>query len=276
MTQTDLEGIRAFFASLMAAASESTDPRLERIFELVPREAFTGPGPWQIRAGRRYVETPDNDPRHLYQNVLVALDAHKGINNGEPFLHARWIGLVAPGQGEHVSHIGAGTGYYSAILSMLVLPEGGVDAYEIEPALASAARRNLIPFENARLIAGDAVTASLATSDVIYVNAGVAVPPRQWLEALRPGGRMLFPWCPREGGGAALLVTRTENGLKARPTMPVWFIPCFGASEQSARDGAPSVEMMWKTRSIHALSDAEPDETAIAIYDDVWFSSREI
>ena len=144
MTRSDLEDVRAFFASLMAATSDSTDPRLERIFELVPREAFMGPGPWQIKAGRRYVETPDNDPRHLYQNVLVALDANKGINNGEPFLHTRWIGLVAPRQGECVSHIGAGTGYYTAILSMLVLPGGRVDAYEIEPALATAAKVNLV------------------------------------------------------------------------------------------------------------------------------------
>ena len=40
MTQSDLETVRTFFASLMAAASESTDPRLARIFELVPLEAF--------------------------------------------------------------------------------------------------------------------------------------------------------------------------------------------------------------------------------------------
>jgi protein-L-isoaspartate O-methyltransferase len=43
---------------MMAVASNSADERLKRIFELVPREAFLGPGPWQIKVNRRYVETP--------------------------------------------------------------------------------------------------------------------------------------------------------------------------------------------------------------------------
>ena len=80
--------IRAFHAKLMAAASCSGDPRLERIFELIPREAFLPPGPWRIRLNDRSIQTPSADPVYLYQNTLVVLDAAKGINNGEPFLHA--------------------------------------------------------------------------------------------------------------------------------------------------------------------------------------------
>ena len=39
--QTDrLAEARALYARMMAAVSQSSDPRLERIFELVPREAF--------------------------------------------------------------------------------------------------------------------------------------------------------------------------------------------------------------------------------------------
>src|SRR5436305_7364185 len=144
------------FARLMAAVSGSADPRLERAFELVPREAFIGPGPWQIGAYQRYFETPGADPAYLYQNVLVALDANKGINNGEPFLHAIWIGAVAPKRGDTVCHIGAGTGYYSAIPSVLTLPGGSVHAFEIEQALAEKARDNLKPFEGISITTGDA------------------------------------------------------------------------------------------------------------------------
>ena len=67
-----LEEVRRFHAQLMAAASGSLDERLERIFELVPREAFLGPGPWHIAIQpwkstpyRRYVETPSDDPVHI-------------------------------------------------------------------------------------------------------------------------------------------------------------------------------------------------------------------
>uniref|UniRef100_UPI001C081AA5 hypothetical protein n=1 Tax=Acinetobacter baumannii TaxID=470 RepID=UPI001C081AA5 len=65
--RASLDEIRKFHASLMTAASHSADPRLERIFELVPREAFVPPGPWQVMVGNRYVETPSADPAYLYQ-----------------------------------------------------------------------------------------------------------------------------------------------------------------------------------------------------------------
>ena len=95
-----LDEARTLYARMMAAASGSADPRLERIFELVPREAFLPPGPWHVMVEHRLVETPSADPALLYQNALVVLDRQKGINNGEPFLHAGWIGATAPGPGE--------------------------------------------------------------------------------------------------------------------------------------------------------------------------------
>ena len=201
-----LDEIRGFHARLMADASRSRDPRLERIFELVPREAFFPPGPWKIQlaGSENYLETPSADPVYLYQNSLVALVADKGINNGTPFFHAAWIGAVAPQPGDVIAHIGAGTGYYSAILSMLVLEGGCVNAFEIEEQLAAAARHNLAPFDNVSVIAGDAVSLPLPPSDVIYVNAGVLAPPLQWLQALRLGGRMIFPWRPSNTVGCRL------------------------------------------------------------------------
>jgi len=245
--RASLDEIRSFYARLMAAASRSRDPRLERIFELVPREAFLPPGPWKTMVAENYIETPSADPAYLYQNILVALDADKGINNGEPFLHAAWIGAVAPQPGEIVTHIGAGTGYYSAILSMLVLPGGRVNAFELQDELAAAARRNLEPFENVSVIAGDAVTQALPASDVIYVNAGVLAPPVQWLQALRLGGRMIFPWRPSKAVGIAALATRTASGFELKLLMPSWFIPCVGASE------APP--------GYHGVGDAAVDQT---------------
>jgi hypothetical protein len=44
-TRASLDEVRSFHAKMMAAASNSIDERLERIFELVPRAAFLGPGP---------------------------------------------------------------------------------------------------------------------------------------------------------------------------------------------------------------------------------------
>ncbi|TCR91039.1 protein-L-isoaspartate O-methyltransferase [Rhizobium sp. BK376] len=271
-----LDEIRHFYARLMAAASKSADPRLERIFEIVPREAFLPPGPWHIMVGSQYFETPSADPIYLYQNALVALDVGKGINNGEPFLHAAWIGAVAPQSGETVTHIGAGAGYYTALLSMLVLPNGHVYGFEREDGLANRARDNLVPFEGVDIIQADATIQPLPPSDVIYVNAGVARPPLSWLKALRPGGRMIFPWRPADDIGLAMLVTRTDAGFRAKPLMPSWFIPCVGASSTDECVRTPNGRDARRVRSLWPTESRAPDDSAMAVYRDVWFSSDEL
>ncbi|MBX4909628.1 SAM-dependent methyltransferase [Rhizobium bangladeshense] len=276
-----LQEVRRLNARMMAAATGSPDERYERIFDLVPREAFLGPGPWHIAVHpwkksyrHRYIETPSDDPVHVNQNVLVALDRTKGINNGEPLLHAGWLGSVNPQRGEVVTHIGAGTGYYTAMLSMLTLPYGSVHAFEIDDNLAERARENLVPFEGVSVTHGDATVLTLPSSDVIYVNAGVVAPPAHWLESLRPGGRMIFPWRPNEDVAVTMLITRGQSEFSAQPLMPAWFIPCIGASDprQSLRvpdrTGARTIRSAWLTR------DRKPDESAVAIFRDVWFSNN--
>lgn len=272
--RASLEEIRSFYAKLMVAASRSHDPRLERIFELVPREAFLPPGPWKIMVGETYFETPSRDPAYLYQNTLVALDAEKAINNGEPFLHAAWIGVASPQPSETVTHIGAGTGYYTAILSMLVLPGGRVHAFEIEERLAAAARRNLLPFENASVTAANAARVELPVSDLIYVNAGVIAPPVAWLLALRLGGRMIFPWRPAKSVALATLVTAKASGFEVKPLMPAWFIPCAGEPGLAQDSAAIDASTARQSCSLWLTTERAPDATATAVFPDVWFSSE--
>lgn len=272
----DLEKIRSDFARGMMLASGSGDPRLERAFELVPRELFVGAPPWRVIDVRNSAEETTADPRRLYDNVLVALDEEKGINNGEPALHAAWIGAVAPKPGETVSHVGAGTGYYSAILGVLVLPHGAVHAFEIEPALAERARLNLAAFPDVEVVKGDATALPLPASDIIYVNAGVVAPPAAWLRALEPGGRLIFPWRPTHDVALSLLVTRRKGGFEAKQLMPSWFIPCVGAGRVERMAKLPGREEAGRTRSIWPIEDKEPDATATAIIGEVWFSSEPV
>ncbi len=231
-----------------------------------------GPGPWQIRAGRHYLETPNADPTFLYQNVLVALDKSKGINNGEPFLHAAFLGAVAPQPGETVIHIGTGTGYYTAILSTLVTPGGHIHAVEIDEALASRTRDNLASFENISVICADATTRELPEADLIYVNAGVVAPPISWLQALRLGGRIIIPWQANEKVGLAVMITRREQGFSARALMQAYFIPCIGASDPAQSTKMPDGGEARSIQSVWLTQERAPDETAVAIYRDLWFS----
>ena len=273
---TGSDEARKFYAKLMAAHARSSDPRIEEVFASVPREAFLGPGPWTVFAGDGRFQTPSADPGYIYQNVLVVLDADKGINNGEPVLHAMWLAKVEPKSGEAVTHVGAGTGYYTALLARLVEPQGTVIAFELEEELAERARQNLRAYGNVEVVHGDAVTSQLPPSDIVYVNAGVVAPPAAWLKALKPGGRMIFPWRPAERVGLAVLVVRMEGGFACQPFMGSWFIPCVGASVAGPEARIPTRERAALTRSVWLTENKLPDRTATAVFGDVWFSSRSL
>lgn len=159
---------------------------------------------------------------------------------------------------------------------MLTLPDGTVTAFEIDEKLAALAKENLEPFENVDLVCGNAASSPLPSSDLIYVNAGVVEPPVHWLEALNPGGRLIVPLCPVHRAGVAMLITRKKNGFEAKPFMPVWFIPCIGASEMVTGSIEPGMSKAWNARSIHEIETRAPDQTALITGHKIWFSSEPI
>src|SRR5271170_5837530 len=134
-----------------------SDPRIAAAFAAVPREDFAGPPPWRIGSGGLFGRTASHDPARLYDDVLVAIDASRGINNGQPSLHAQSIDALAVKDGDTVVQIGAGAGYYSAILAHLVGPAGRVVAYEIEPDIAARAKMNLARFPHVEVRARSGV-----------------------------------------------------------------------------------------------------------------------
>ena len=209
------------------------DPRIEKAFAAVPREDFAGPPPWQIGSGGFYGRASDSDPIRLYDDALVAIDPRRGINNGQPSLHALCIDALGVREGETVVHIGAGAGYYTAILAYLVGPTGRVIAYEIEPNIAERARANLAGFPPVEVRARSGVEEGLPEADCIYVNAAATHPVRAWLDALNVGGRLLFPLQAAHSIGDMLSITRPEQGdaWPARFLSGVVFIACLGAQD---------------------------------------------
>ena len=75
--------------------------------------------------------------------MLIAIDERRRLNNGQPSLWARMYDQLKLSRDAHVVHVGAGTGYYSAILAEIVGRAGRVTAIEIDPALAARAGENL-------------------------------------------------------------------------------------------------------------------------------------
>ena len=271
-----VEEARARYAESITRAGWVTDPRIERAFAAIPREGFLRPPPWTVFPPGGFFKKPTSDPKDLYDDVLVVLDARRGVNNGQPSLHAAWIAAVDPRPGDVAVHVGAGSGYYSAILAMLVLPGGTVHAYEIEPELAAVAARNLACFDHVVVHGETALGAALPEADVVYVNAGIAAPDVSWLSALKPGGRLIFPWQPWGTGGVTLLVTRVPGGFRAKPTLSVGFVGCEGQASAGAGSPPPSADALERTRSVWLRQERPPDATATAVYDAVWFSSEEV
>jgi hypothetical protein len=81
------------------------DPRIEAAFAAVPREDFAGPPPWRIGSGGLFGRTASDDAARLYDDVLIAIDARRGINNGQPSLHAQSIDALRIKEGETSSRL---------------------------------------------------------------------------------------------------------------------------------------------------------------------------
>ena len=213
-----LDDHRRAYAEKIAAAARLTTPGLQDAFAAIQREAFLPAGPWLVVGeGRKPQETPDADPRHVYENVSVAIDPARQLFNGAPAFLARMIDRLALRPGLRVLHIGAGLGYYAAVMAHLVGPTGAVVATEIDEALAGAARSNLaaMPWVTVERVDGTAVTGSC---DAILVNTGVTHPLDAWLDALALGGRLLLPLTVGLPGmgplgkGVIVVIARTLDG----------------------------------------------------------------
>jgi protein-L-isoaspartate(D-aspartate) O-methyltransferase len=269
---------RAFYARFILARAGVTNARLSNAFAATPRETFVGPGPWLIQArGRTYVPTPNADPCFLYQDVLVGIDASRGLNNGEPSLHALCLDALAPAEGEHVLHIGIGTGYYTAILARMVGPSGHVDGYELDAPLAERAATNLRSFGRVRIHSGNVLEHALPPADAIYVSAGATHPDRTWLDALKPEGRLLFPLTGSNNFGGMLLVQRKPAGFAARFISAAGFIPCEGVRDPETANRLVAVFAAGGKESVRALHlDISPDSSCWFAGNRWWLSTDEL
>lgn len=226
---------RAYAAQMLARAGVDRNEALLSAFSIVPRENFLGPPPWKMRDWKRYMEVPSDDPVVLYQDLLFALQADRQVNNGSPSLHAGALHRLKLRKGETVCHIGAGSGYYTAIIAEIVGKTGRVVAVEFDAELAQQARRNLERYENVEVVNGNGLEWPREAADVVYVNFALHHPAEPWIDKLASGGRLLFPLgTPAIGGEGRLLgvtsqaaffvIGREGEELSARFLQPVNFV----------------------------------------------------
>jgi protein-L-isoaspartate(D-aspartate) O-methyltransferase len=189
--------LRRFFAEEVQTVGNIRTPGLVEAFARVPREQFLPPGPWLIRGEGDLFSaaraTPDAHPRHIHHNIVVAIDPARQLFNGQPSMLGMWIDALRLKPGERVLHVGCGLGYYSALIAQCVGETGGVVAVEVDETLAAGARSNLAPYGWVDVRCASGIELGDDTFDAILINAGMSHPHDAWLQALRPGGRLVLP-----------------------------------------------------------------------------------
>jgi protein-L-isoaspartate(D-aspartate) O-methyltransferase len=238
--ESELAIVRRAYAKHVMAAAGVADRRVEAAFAAVSREHFLGPGPWPIlRWGRGYIPTPNRDPVYLYDDVLVGIIPERDLNNGLPSFLATLIANGGPRLGEHAVHIGAGVGYYTAIIARLVGRGGQVTAIEFDPDLAARTAANFAGQRNVRVVQGDGSQVVFDTAEIIFVNAGATRPADTWLDRLAEGGRLILPLTTNQGfqgsesipierRGAVFRIERHGDEFSARRVSAVAIFPCEG------------------------------------------------
>jgi len=244
LEQEELAIVRRAYAKHVLANANINDPRVGAAFAAVRREDFLGPGPWPMpRWSGPYVPTPSDDPVYLYQDTLVGIVPERHLNNGQPSLHALLISAATPRSSEHVVQIGAGVGYYTAILVHMVGKNGRVTAVEFDSGLAGRLAANFAGQPHVRSLRGDGAEIEFDPADVIYVNAGATRPADIWLDRLKDGGRLILPLTSDKGfgenpenipiqrRGAVFRIERHGVEYLAKWISAVAIFPCEGARD---------------------------------------------
>jgi protein-L-isoaspartate(D-aspartate) O-methyltransferase len=243
---TELEIIRRAYAKQIMAAAGVSNRRIEAAFASVKREDFLGRGPWQVvRWGRGYEPTPSRNPAYLYDDLVVAIIPERHLNNGQPSLHAALIASAAPKPSEHVVHVGAGVGYYTAILHRLVGRQGRVTAIEFDAGLAARLATNFAGMRNVSAVHGDGARVPFDSADIIYVNTGATKPAGTWLDRLAEGGRLILPLTAAEfpagdvRQGAVFRIARRGGDFLAQRVSEWRSFPVRGCAMRDPRRHSP-------------------------------------
>ncbi len=169
---TDFAAARLNMVESQVRPNGVTDRRILDAMMAVPRERFVPGDLAAVAYADRDLPLKATSPR-----ALMA-----------PMTFARLVQLAEIGAEERVLHVGAATGYGSAVLAHLA---GAVVALESDGELAGALAANVAMIANVAVVAGKLAEGgkSHGPYDVILVEGRVAAMPKALLGQLRAGGR---------------------------------------------------------------------------------------
>lgn len=175
-------------------------------------------------------------PRHLFVPAALERQAYEdtslpigsGQTISQPSTQAFYLEALAFKGTERVLEIGTGSGYQTALLSLLA---DHVVSVERIPALAAAARASLraAGVANVLVVTGDGTLGwrGNAPYDAVLVAAAGPRIPGALLEQLGEGGRLVAP-VARAHGQVLVRVVRRGNAFEEEQLGSAQFVPLIG------------------------------------------------
>jgi protein-L-isoaspartate(D-aspartate) O-methyltransferase len=192
------------------------DSRILQAFLTVPRHHFV----------------PADQIPYAYQDTALPIGFQQTIS--QPYVVAFMTQAANLSPQHKVLEIGTGSGYQTAILSLLVR---AVYSIEVVPELAQRARQTLEALKDdqdlppdqhlhpVHLFEGNGYEGCplAAPFDAILVTAAPLEIPPDLLDQLAPQGRLVIPVGDREQ--MLMVIEKTNTGMRTMATIPVRFVP---------------------------------------------------
>lgn len=185
----DFEAARTKMVENQIRTTDVTSHSVLQAFLAVPREEFV---PVKIK-------------QLAYVDGDLEIAAGRYLMEASPL--AKLLQLAKIGKDDLVLEIGCGSGYVSALLSLLA---GSVVSLEGDEALSTEAAERLssLGYDNVAVVAGDMEKGCPAEApfDLIFVNGAVEEVPVALLDQVRDGGRLVAVMGYGNAAQAKLLV----------------------------------------------------------------------
>jgi protein-L-isoaspartate(D-aspartate) O-methyltransferase len=174
----------------------------------------------------RHLFVPESVRHRAYDDVALPISGGQTIS--QPWVQARYLELAGLTGRERVLEVGAGSGYQTALLSLLA---DAVFAIERIPALAQGARSALerAGIRNVTVLVGDGTLGwrPFAPYDAILVAAASPEIPAPLVDQLAPGGRLVIPIGDRSNQ-VLTVGRRVGEELQLSTVADVRFVPLLG------------------------------------------------
>ena len=181
---------------------KTIDPRVLSAMSKIPRDEFV----------------QEEDRAFAYENRPLPINFGQTIS--QPFIVALMTDVLCPDKDSIILEIGTGSGYQTAILAELVKK---IYSVEIVVPLAEQARKRLLSsgYQNVEIISGDGYVGwpECAPYDGMLVTSAVTEIPSQFIEQLKPGGRLVVPVGLPNSEQELILLQKTPSGKIIRESL---------------------------------------------------------